>query len=152
MLFVTIISLGLLAIVHGQCALKTIAFSAAIDREQTFDANQVVIYDIVITNHGNAYDNSTGLFTAPVDGMYSFQLNLLTIKEKEGWLELVHNGQLKVSVYAKQDSTYDSSSNSVIIKMKEGDRVNVRAHKKSGLFGRDDELYNTFSGHFLSGL
>ena len=40
----------------------------------TFSSNQKVIFDNVISNVGNAYDNVTGIFTVPHNGSYELTL------------------------------------------------------------------------------
>uniref|UniRef100_A0A8C4RV87 Elastin microfibril interfacer 1b n=1 Tax=Erpetoichthys calabaricus TaxID=27687 RepID=A0A8C4RV87_ERPCA len=47
-----------------------IAFSAALQNDQM--ATGTVIFDKVLVNDGNFYDDSTGIFTAPVSGRYFF--------------------------------------------------------------------------------
>ncbi|CAG5132074.1 unnamed protein product [Candidula unifasciata] len=149
MLLTAVISLGLLSLVHGQCALKTVAFTAALSHSQTVDNNQVVVYDNTITNHGLGYDNKTGIFTAPAEGFFLFHLHLLKTKNQEAWLELFHNDDLIVSAYAQNSTQFDAAGNSVILWVMAGDRVDIRAHRLSGLFGKPDELYTTFSGHYV---
>ncbi|XP_039604361.1 EMILIN-1-like [Polypterus senegalus] len=47
-----------------------VAFSAALQNDQM--ATGTVIFDKVLVNDGNFYDDSTGIFTAPVSGRYFF--------------------------------------------------------------------------------
>jgi hypothetical protein len=35
----------------------------------------ILVLDHMLTNVGNAYDPMTGVFTAPVSGLYDFQVN-----------------------------------------------------------------------------
>lgn len=40
--------------------------------------NEIVIFDKVSLNDGNAYNVTSGIFIAPVDGIYSFSWTVLT--------------------------------------------------------------------------
>ena len=38
------------------------------------DSGYRIVYDHVITNEGDAYNNVQGTFTAPIDGVYNFNV------------------------------------------------------------------------------
>ena len=48
------------------------AFSVTLKDYTTFQASETIVFDDVISNLGNAYNNETGVFTAPYDGLYEF--------------------------------------------------------------------------------
>lgn len=41
-------------------------------------AGTVIVFDKVLFNDGNAYSGTTGAFTAPAEGLYSFSRTVLT--------------------------------------------------------------------------
>uniref|UniRef100_A0A8W8LTT0 C1q domain-containing protein n=1 Tax=Magallana gigas TaxID=29159 RepID=A0A8W8LTT0_MAGGI len=54
---------------------------------------ETVIFDDVSLNEGKAYDRTTGIFTAPSDGFFSFTWATLTKGGQYFITEIVHNGQ-----------------------------------------------------------
>ena len=49
------------------------AFSAYVDENTSpSKAGDVYVFDKVLTNKGQAYDESTGVFTCPISGTYVF--------------------------------------------------------------------------------
>ena len=63
------------------------------------DRGAVVIFDRIITNIGQAYNRGTGIFTAPVHGLYVFDMDKMNRKEEERYLELVRNGTHVIYFY-----------------------------------------------------
>ena len=60
------------------CVLDTtVAFYALHDTNPLLvDSNETLILNYAATNIGNAYDTQTGVFTAPVNGLYDFQATI----------------------------------------------------------------------------
>ncbi|XP_033749278.1 uncharacterized protein LOC117333966 [Pecten maximus] len=80
---------------EGECHTKPspVAFHALMtDSIFPVGAKQIIQYDDVITNVGNAYDKYTGIFQAPIGGAYEF---IATMWSREGYhmdYEMLHNG------------------------------------------------------------
>ncbi|KAL3831530.1 hypothetical protein ACJMK2_023271 [Sinanodonta woodiana] len=55
-----------------------VAFTATLSSHTKYVSEQTVLFDHIIVNEGNCYDSSTGRFKAPVRGLYSFSVTVLT--------------------------------------------------------------------------
>lgn len=71
---------------------------------------------------------------------------------QEAWIELFHNDQYVVASYGYTSGSYADSGNSVVLHLKKGDRINVKARPGTDvkLYGDSDEYYTTFCGALLS--
>ena len=110
---------------------------------------ETVIFDKVSLNEGKAYDNISGIFTAPLDGIYSFTWTVLTKYGKCFLTEIVLNGK-KVVLNHTDGRGHDGgpmSTSHANIKMKKGDKVWIRTHSTSGLFAHANWCF--FSGSKL---
>jgi caprin-2 len=125
-----------------------VSFSVYPAKHLTLGAAQTVIYDAILTNDGNGYDDRTGVFTCPVAGTYMFVLNSLS--HKEIYLHIVMNknvvGTAHVSA-ANQGPSWQQISRTVILKARKGDHIKVVNKNKGGFIyqGR----YSGFSGTLL---
>ena len=111
-----------------------------------------VIFDRVITNEGSGYNQTTGVFTCRVPGVYVFFLNVMTHNGKYVEVELVRNGQRFLVILAQDKSVYENGSNLGVIRLGVGDTVWARVHwhTKSD---NEDIIYptwTTFSGFLLN--
>ncbi|XP_062619325.1 heavy metal-binding protein HIP-like [Saccostrea cucullata] len=130
---------------------KEIAFHARLTkRQENLGVNVIVVFGTVTLNSGNAYNPTTGKFTAPDDGLYAFQWTILTNVGSCFKTEIVHNGKVIGFGHAEGktgSSNYDSASSSAIIKMKRNDNVWIRTFGRDGKFAYDN--WSSFSGFKL---
>ncbi|XP_068080482.1 cerebellin 9 isoform X1 [Danio rerio] len=111
-----------------------------------------LVYNKVFTNIGNAYDCDTGIFTAPVKGVYFFNLVLFTNDAVSAGVKLLRNGKLVIAVTdnppAKNGDYEDTASNSVSLLLEEGDQISLKLLENRRIY-TDGFKRNTFSGHLL---
>ncbi|KAL3871583.1 hypothetical protein ACJMK2_039574 [Sinanodonta woodiana] len=124
-----------------------VGFTARLTNTITLGLNshQTLIFDNVYINVGNGYDASTGVFHAPVAGIYVI---LMTVSADGSFLsddvEVVHNGEPLCRAVAPHMNYGGCSCNSVV-RLKVGDAVWVRE-----IYHRSDDhirgsYYTTFS-------
>ena len=110
--------------------------------------NGRVIFGTVDLNEGKGYDSSTGIFTAPTEGIHVFDWTTLTQQGKYANTSLVVNGKFKSwnSCYDVVSKTYLACSKMTVVKLKRGDKVWI------GVFGGPANIYTkhtSFSGYKL---
>ena len=95
----------------------------------------------------------TGIFTAPVDGVYLFSLFECSLSPQPASLSLHKNEEMIVSV-AKRRSQHEGAengSNAVTLQLEQGDQVYVRLWKDSWVYDSTAH-FTTFSGTLLFSL
>ncbi|XP_026209012.1 complement C1q tumor necrosis factor-related protein 3-like [Anabas testudineus] len=115
-----------------------------------YNANTVLIYRTVITNIGSAYSHFTGIFTAPVAGIYYFTFFYHAGGLETANLTLIKNNQVVVNAYdhkSLQDGA-DNGGNAVFLQLQEGDQVYMRLGAYSQVWGYNQRT--TFSGLLVS--
>lgn len=111
--------------------------------------NQNIVFDRVITNVGNAYNNHAGDFRAPVDGTYVFSVTLMAYSTHSSHYSLVKNGTAAAYIYLRgHESPYASSGLTAVLELKQGEDVAIRnIDQDEALHG---SAYSTFSGFLLT--
>ena len=89
-----------------------------------------LVFPKVITNVGNGYDPSDGVFTAPKSGVYVFFVNVQGYETKNTHVDIVLNGTTKVRVmaYSIGDEFYHAGLNLAVLSLQTGDRMWVKYH------------------------
>ncbi|KAI2644997.1 Complement C1q-like protein 4 [Labeo rohita] len=134
---------------------REIAFSTALLETSTqnvgpYTTDITLNYKVVFTNVGNAYNPNTGIFTAPLKGVYVFQISVYGEGHPSypSSVYLIKNGQRVVMVHGQQASYAVTASKGVVLILEVGDVVFVRLWAGSRL--QDNKNYhNTFSGYLL---
>ncbi|XP_060886828.1 uncharacterized protein LOC132958183 isoform X3 [Labrus mixtus] len=130
-----------------------VIFSAAIGGSADvgpFNTDTTLVYRTVITNIGNAYNAATGIFTAPVPGVYYFTFFCHAGGHYEVMLFLFKNGEKIVEIHDHSSywDTADNGGNAVFLQLQQRDQVYVRMRANSHVWG--DDYVTTFSGSLVT--
>uniref|UniRef100_A0A3P9DFB5 C1q domain-containing protein n=1 Tax=Maylandia zebra TaxID=106582 RepID=A0A3P9DFB5_9CICH len=132
-----------------------VAFSAAVLLPGTgpyvgpFNTETTLVFKHVITNIGNAYNPSTGIFTAPVRGVYHFELHMFGHGGVAVGAYLYKNQGLVVIAYEHQTAAGElSGSNGASLLLEVGDQVFVRLLDGRRIYDNQNH-HTTFSGHLI---
>ncbi len=109
--------------------------------------NDVVKFEDVRVNRGQGYNPSTVVLTAPRKGLYHISSLILGYNGHDVHYQLNKNDAFYTGGYSTK-GVYTSSSMSVIVKMKKGDRLFIK-HRASRSQQITGNHFSTFSGYFL---
>ncbi|XP_036968490.1 complement C1q-like protein 4 [Acanthopagrus latus] len=129
-----------------------VAFGTMLEKDGIygpFKRDVTLPFNKVFTNIGDAYDSSTGVFTAPVAGVYYFTFFYQAGKNATK-LELFKNSQIIVRTTEDKASydTSDSGGNAVVLQLKERDEVCVRMVENCEIWA--GEYHTSFSGFLVT--
>ncbi|XP_060579687.1 cerebellin-4-like isoform X2 [Ruditapes philippinarum] len=117
---------------------------------QHASAHQTVIFDAIVTNLGNAYNSSAGVFVAPVAGTYVFSTTLISINFQSAHAQFAVNGAAITNMYVSQgDATTgdDTTSQTIVLQLQKGDDVSIQ--NKDPDRGFHGISHSIFSGFLL---
>ncbi|XP_055999798.1 otolin-1-like isoform X2 [Ostrea edulis] len=148
-----VIFLAVLGIVSGCQKGASVAFTAFLSKDTTVGSHAVVKYDHVLTNWGGAYQPTTGVFTAPYNGLYSISCTLMSFPKNYVHLGIMKNG-IRLSVVFSNAKTFPQSSQTLQLVLNKGDRIWIRNNngRASKMHDRSVSNYNVFSGFLIDQL
>ncbi|XP_060564622.1 heavy metal-binding protein HIP-like [Ruditapes philippinarum] len=127
-----------------------IAFEAHMEYKLAhFPLNTPLIFPTCTLNEGNGYDVKTGKFTAPENGVYSFNAHVCHQPNKHMVFAIVNGSvQLAVStVYG--NSASGCGSINTIVRLERGEVVNVVAKWTDSQLFANHNRWNSFTGYFV---
>ncbi|KAI3367372.1 hypothetical protein L3Q82_026187 [Scortum barcoo] len=132
-----------------------VAFSAGLTDSGSvgpFDEETTLIFSKTITNIGRAYNQTAGVFTAPVRGLYFFSFTVADYLKGYMGLHLYRNNQpIIFNLDLNDHGGYASSSNGVALQLEEGDDVRLSLPASYRLYD-DSRNFSVFSGFLLFAL
>ncbi|XP_053193300.1 complement C1q tumor necrosis factor-related protein 3-like isoform X2 [Scomber japonicus] len=129
-----------------------VAFSASLFNTEKwthygpFDSETRLVFEKVTTNVGNAYDNTTGVFTAPVKGLYYVRLTCNVGDSGSLNTAVMKNGENMFAIFNTL-GLHSSGSNGMTLVLEEGDRLEVFLWPTRSVF--DQSRLSTFSGFLV---
>ena len=120
---------------------------------QHLGVDQTIIFNNVLFNDGGAYNNASGIFTCPVNGVYLFFFEVGNIAKKQIVAKLVANNVNEVDAIA--DTEYQPNeaqgSNMAILRLGQGTHVWVENYRwaDQDVVGGQIDHFSTFSGILL---
>nr|KAG5686848.1 hypothetical protein BaRGS_029893 [Batillaria attramentaria] len=111
-------------------------------------AHSTLKFDKIIYNLGNGYDTRTGIFTAPVTGVYAFFLNAMSVNSHHALkLQIMKETTWLDIAYAEGGTDVnDQGSTEVTTHIKAGQQVWVRQYSGDAVRGG---YYTIFTGYLL---
>ncbi|XP_070175632.1 complement C1q tumor necrosis factor-related protein 3-like [Littorina saxatilis] len=109
-----------------------------------------IVYNVVTTNIGNAYNRNSGYFTAPVSGTYVFFANCMAVASSEEEVYISQDGKKGIAVcYSNRPlaSPYEQGSTSVTTHVLKGQKVWTSIVQNSENIRGN--LWSTFSGFLV---
>ncbi|KAL7386131.1 hypothetical protein ABVT39_004384 [Epinephelus coioides] len=130
---------------------KRVAFGAALGNVGNvgpFNAAITLTYKNVITNTGS-YNPATGIFTAPVRGIYYFSFSGHHPSTRTMTLQLMKNGVYMASVWnPAAGKSYETVTNGMTLQLEVGDQVYMKLWANTWIFDNGNN-HSTFIGHLL---
>ncbi|KAM9335373.1 complement C1q-like protein 4 [Symphorus nematophorus] len=131
---------------------KAVVFSALAEyggAHGPFNTDKTLIYNTVVTNIGDAYNQSTGVFAAPVTGVYYFTFFYHAGGHQATQLKLMKNSEfiVRTSDHRSGSDTADNGGNAAFLELQEGDQVYVRMTASSHVWAAEHST--SFSGFLV---
>uniref|UniRef100_A0A671MM30 Cerebellin 11 n=1 Tax=Sinocyclocheilus anshuiensis TaxID=1608454 RepID=A0A671MM30_9TELE len=128
-----------------------VAFTASMSATEStnrgrFSTENKLIFDKVLTNIGNAYDPITGVFTAPVKGVYYFRYSGSAFSSHDMGLSIFKGTTRFVSSYEyNSGERNDQMANGAVMELDVGEEVHMRLWIRSWIFVDRRYNYSTFT-------
>uniref|UniRef100_A0A087XLV4 Cerebellin 7 n=1 Tax=Poecilia formosa TaxID=48698 RepID=A0A087XLV4_POEFO len=141
-------------VLKSQVQGNKVAFGASISAGGNlgpFNTEITLVYKRVYMNTGS-FNPATGIFTAPVRGVYYFSFSGHNISSKSMGLRLMRNGEQMVTVYNHAaGNRHETATNGMTLQLEVGDQVYMRLRENTWIFDNSND-HSTFIGHLLFSL
>ena len=130
-------------------SLPGIAFHATLDNSLLIHQDSIIVYRQEHLDTANAYDETLGLFIAPVDGIYVFTWTVSISPHSWATASLMINGNKSGETLADSEEIgdYHTSTGLIVSSVKKNDRVHVEFKTTANKGSTNSVLgINSFSG------
>ncbi|XP_062602483.1 collagen alpha-2(VIII) chain-like isoform X2 [Saccostrea cucullata] len=134
---------------------QVVAFHASLSTDVKVEKGPLK-FDKVLFNRGNGYNDTAGVFTAPVQGVYSFTLTLGPYTPKTApdlfRVQIMKNREIVRYLYIEWKGSWLKKSENTIVELQVGDEVDVRMYNAPAGFtsigGTNNHPGSSYYSHF----
>ncbi|XP_062391652.1 cerebellin-1-like [Sardina pilchardus] len=113
-----------------------------------YNIDITLVYKKIFSNIGNAYSHVTGIFTAPLRGVYYIRFTAQGISASNKLvMRLMKNGQQIMAMYEYPNGN-EYVNNAVVLQLEVGDLIYMQLPSSSQTFDNTDN-HTTFSGFLI---
>jgi hypothetical protein len=106
---------------------QSVGFSATMTtHNENLNLQDTVKFQNLLTNDGNGYDHISGIFRAPVTGLYFFNVVIMSHAAEDMETEIVKNGYGIAQTYSGDSTTWNTGTQSTVLFLDIGDQVWIR--------------------------
>lgn len=117
--------------------------------KQTFENNDVLKFQDVVLNVGDAYQPLTGIFTCPTSGLYHFSFNVVKMGQRIR-VELVSKNTVVATAAAVDMVNADTATGGAVLQLVKGDQVFLQLAGNSDKTLMDTgNRFSTFMGYLI---
>ena len=131
--------------------IPTVAFKARLDSHLKPSSVNYIVFPVSMMNIGDAFDVRTGKFTAPVKGMYLFNVVFCISGGRSLYIDIMVDDKKTQPLVLRSQSNAACHSAVTIQVLMAGQKVGIKVtgsiHSSSEIVVyHDNERWNTFSG------
>lgn len=127
-----------------------VGFKATGFKTKSPSRGATMVFPTVMFNIQDGYDASTGVFTAPVSGMYLFTTQICTVKGDYISFDINVNGQQLGRGYVQSSNVYPCNTADAFGYMAGGQQAYIGVYRISGLLYTDSDRLVSFSGTLVN--
>ena len=132
------------------------AFSLRLSNSHQYNNGETIPFDVVMLNVDNAYNPSTGIYTALLTGNYAFSWTI-GIAGSPGYYvtDIVVNSNIIGVLNINRGEDDSETTGMTVMSLQSGDRVFMRAQRRSGsvsIYSSDSgsvSIYSSDSGYSI---
>ncbi|WAR29954.1 hypothetical protein MAR_003522 [Mya arenaria] len=144
------ISISDLEKVKEKTVLPLVFFNSKNVADTSIKTGHTIVFTETLVNDGNGYDNTTGIFTTPVDGTYLVSLHMCVKNKQNLYYGLVIDGKDTLRGEMYEYRAYSCNSVQQLLTLKVGKRVWIQVYVKDVDLLQSGSHWNMFSALLLN--
>ncbi|XP_071171117.1 heavy metal-binding protein HIP-like [Mytilus edulis] len=125
------------------------AFAASLTDPKTLGVGQIIKFNKVWTNINKDYHASTGVYTAPIAGVYQFSCSVMTPYSKTLRVFLWKNDTKTVAIYPG-NTGHNMGTLNMVLELRKGDKVYIKqGGGEKDIHSNSNSNFSMFSGYLI---